>query len=72
MSLKRIISLGLSLIMFVLVFSNYSCKSRKSVCEANGQYKTKKIKKNKSGYGSRYSYKAKPVGKTYVIRNKSR
>jgi hypothetical protein len=27
------------------------------------------MKKNKSNYGTRYGYKAKPVRKDYVIRN---
>lgn len=69
MSIKRIISIGLSLIMFCLVFTSYSCKSRKAGCDANGQNKVKKMKKNKSGYGTRYDYKAKPIRKHYVIRN---
>jgi hypothetical protein len=72
MSIKRIVSIGLSLIMFLFVFSNSSCKSRKAGCEANGTYKNKKMKKNKSSYGSRYSYKPKPVRKSYVIKNKSK
>ena len=72
MSIKRILSLGLSLTMFFFLFSGSSCKSRKAGCDANGQYKTKKMKKNKSGYGSRYGYKAKPVRKPYVIKNKSK
>jgi hypothetical protein len=72
MNIKRIIAIGLSLIMFLLVFTNSSCKSRKAGCEANGTYKTKKMKKNKSGYGTRYSYKPKAVRKSYVIKNKTR
>ena len=73
MSMKRIVSVGLSLvIIFCLVFSSVSCKSRKSACVSNGPYKTKKMKKNKSGYGTRYSYKVKPVKKSYVIKNKSK
>jgi hypothetical protein len=69
MSIKRIISIGLSLIVFGLAFTNASCKSRKSACDANGQYRTKKMKKNKSSYGKRYDYKSQPVKKSYVIRN---
>jgi hypothetical protein len=72
MSIKRIVAVGLSLIMFLLVFTNSSCKSRKAGCEANGTYKTKKMKKNKSGYGTRYGYKFKPVRKSYVIKNKTK
>ncbi len=72
MNVKRIISLGLSLVLFMLVFSNAACKSRKGLCEANGRYQTKKIKKNKSSYGKRYSYKSRPVEKSYVIRNKNK
>ncbi|MEI7725660.1 MAG: hypothetical protein WCK09_11185 [Bacteroidota bacterium] len=70
MSLKRLFSIGLALIMMCMVFTTSSCRSRRAGCDANGNYKTKKIKKNKSGYGTRYSYKSKPVGKSYVIRNK--
>jgi hypothetical protein len=70
MNIKRIVSIGLSLIMLCMVTAGTSCKSRKAGCEANGQYKTKKMKKNKSSYGTKYSYKAKPVRKPYVIRNK--
>jgi hypothetical protein len=69
MNIKRIISTGLALIMLCLMFSGSSCKSRKAGCDANGQYKTKKMKKNKSGYGTKYGYKTKPVRKSYVIRN---
>lgn len=71
MNLKRIISISLSLVFFTLVFTTASCKSRKSICDANGQYNVKKHKKNKSGYGTRYDYKSKPVRKSYVIRNKN-
>jgi hypothetical protein len=69
MNIKRIISIGLSLIIFCLAFTSSSCKSRKAGCDANGQYKTKKMKKNRSSYGTRYDYKNKPVKKSYVIRN---
>lgn len=69
MNLKRIISIALTLIMLCAVVMGTSCKSRKASCYDNGQYKAKKLKKNKSGYGTRYSYKAKPVKKSYVIRN---
>jgi hypothetical protein len=72
MGIKRIISLVLSLLIFSLAFTGTSCKSRKAGCEANGQYQTKKHKKNKSRYGIKYNYKAKPVKKPYVIRNKSK
>ncbi|MFZ4523299.1 MAG: hypothetical protein ACOYNC_16440 [Bacteroidales bacterium] len=69
MNIKRIISIGLSLVMLCMVVPGTSCKSRKAACEANGTYKTKKHKKNKSGYGSRYGGKSKPVRKAYVIKN---
>jgi len=46
-----------------------SCNSRKSICESNRVYQSKKIKKNKSQYNTRYSYKGKPVRKDYVLRN---
>jgi hypothetical protein len=71
--MKRIISVALSLIVFITVIAiSTSCKSRKSACVTNGPYKTQKMKKNKNKYGSRYGYKAKPVRKTYVIKNKRR
>ncbi len=70
MNIKRIISIGLSLVMLFLVIPGSSCKSRKAGCEANGPYKSKKIKKNKNKYGTWYGPKSKPTRKTYVIRNK--
>ncbi|MEI7898246.1 MAG: hypothetical protein WCJ26_14505 [bacterium] len=70
MNIKRTTSIGLSLIIFMLAFTAGSCKSRKAGCDANGQNKTMKMKKNKSRYSSRYEYKSKPVRKSYVIRNK--
>ncbi len=70
MSRKRVISIGLLLAMFIMVCINTSCKSRKGVCDANRQSKTMKMKKNRSNYGVRYSFKSKPVGKSYVIRNR--
>jgi hypothetical protein len=72
MKFTRIVSVGLSLIIFLTVVTSSSCKSRKSACVSNGPYKTKKMKKNKSGYGSKYSYKAKPTRKPYVIKNKTK
>ena len=72
MSIKRLLSIFLSVLIFSLAFSGTSCKSRKAGCELNGQYQNKKHKKNKSRYGTRYGYKAKPVKKSYVIRNKSK
>jgi hypothetical protein len=69
MNVKRFFYIGLSLIMFAVGLGNTSCKSRKAGCQANGTYKTKKMKKNKSSYGTRYGYKSKPVRKPYVIRN---
>ncbi len=70
MSIKRMVSIGLTLIMFCLLFAGSSCKSRKAGCEANGQFKSKKMKKNKSNYGTKYDYKTRPVKKNYMIRNK--
>lgn len=67
---KRLIYIGLSLLIGMLALTSTSCKSRKAGCEANGTYQSKKHKKNKSGYGTRYSYKTKAVRKAYVIRNK--
>ena len=58
--------------MFVLVFAGTSCKSRTAICDSNRQNKTMKMKKNKSSYGTKYSFKSRPVRKAYVIRNKSR
>ncbi|MDP1623809.1 MAG: hypothetical protein Q8M08_15895 [Bacteroidales bacterium] len=70
MSVKRITSIGLCLILFCLVITSSSCKSRKASCYSNSQYKTKNMKKNKSSYGTRYGYKTKAVRKAYIIRNK--
>jgi hypothetical protein len=72
MNIKRTISLFLSIVIFCMAFTSSSCKSRKSACITNGPYKTKKMKKNRSGYGSKYSYKAKPSRKAYVIKNKTK
>ncbi|MCX6307090.1 MAG: hypothetical protein NT040_19160 [Bacteroidetes bacterium] len=69
MNIKRIISIGLSLVILCLAVPGSSCKSRTAACRVDGPYKTKKMKKNKSSYGSKYSYKVKPVRKAYVIRN---
>ncbi len=58
-------------IMVVVSFSGLtSCKSRQSICEANNQYKPKKIKKNRNNYSTKFSYQGKPTRKNYVIRNK--
>jgi len=54
------------------MFAGSSCKSRKAGCEANGTYRSKKIKKNKSSYAKRYDYKTRSVRKTYVIKNSSK
>ncbi|MEI6434570.1 MAG: hypothetical protein WCP32_06985 [Bacteroidota bacterium] len=70
MNIKRHIAIGLSLLFLFLGGVNTSCKSRKAMCDANSKYNAKKLKKNKSNYGSRYSFKSKPVRKAYVIRNK--
>lgn len=70
MSSKRTITVILSLFILSLLFTATSCRSKRSTCEANRPSKANKIKKNKSGYNTKYSYKSKPVRKTYVIRNK--
>jgi hypothetical protein len=69
MRIKRIISIGLSILMISFSVAGSSCKSRKASCEVNGTYKSKKMKKNKSSYGKRYGYKSKSVRKAYVIKN---
>ena len=69
MNTRRFISIGLCMVIFTLVFTGTSCKSRKAVCDANRQNKNLKMKKNKSGYGIKYGFKSKPVKKSYVIRN---
>jgi hypothetical protein len=70
MSIKTVTSIILSLLFFGLGTINTSCKSRKAVCDANSQYKSQKIKKNRSNYNVKYGFKAKPVRKSYVIRNR--
>jgi hypothetical protein len=70
MSIKTFTSIILSFLFLGLGAINTSCKSRKAVCDANSQYKSKKIKKNRSNYNVKYGFKAKPVRKTYVIRNR--
>ncbi len=72
MRAKRLSHIGLFLVMLALIFPVTSCKSRKAVCDANRPDKTMKLKKNKSSYNTKYSFKSKPVRKAYVIRNKSR
>jgi len=69
-SIKRVITIGLSAIILCIGFTESSCKSRKAGCDANGQFKTRKMKKNRSNYGVKYDYKSRPVRKNYVIRNK--
>ncbi len=66
---RRAISLLLPLLVIFLSVSFTSCKSEKATCEANRHSKVNKMKKNRSNYSTRYSYKAKPVRKDYVIRN---
>lgn len=70
MHTKRVISIGLVLCFFMLTVATTSCKSRKGVCVSNGQSKSVKMKKNRSNYGKIYDFKSKPVGKSYVIRNR--
>jgi hypothetical protein len=72
MIIRRIINLGLILLIILLAFSNVSCRSRKVECHSNGQYKSQKLKKNKSKYNALYGQKSRPVKKSYVIKNKSR
>ncbi len=70
MSTKRVISIGLSLIFFIMICITTSCNSGKAVCDSNHLGKPPKLKKNKSNYGVVYEHKSKPVGKNYVVRNR--
>ena len=70
MSVKRYIIVFLSILFLGIGGMTTSCKSREAICEANQVYSKKKIKKNKSRYGTKYGYKSKPTRKAYVIRNK--
>ncbi len=69
MKIKRLIFYLLPIVFFTITPFLSSCKSRKSICDANRVYQPKKLKKNKSNYGSKYNYKGKPVRKDYVLRN---
>ncbi len=69
MNRKRMISPGLCLVIFLMFSTLVSCKSRKALCEANRPDKVLKMKKNKSSYNTKFSFKTRPVRKAYVIRN---
>lgn len=69
MSINRTFSIGLLIFSLLILSVSPGCKSRKGVCDANNQYSMKKMKKNRSNYGTRYEFKSKPVKKNYVIRN---
>jgi len=72
MGIKRVVSVGLCLLIICVGSGTSSCKTRSAGCEAHGVTRTKQMKKNRNHYNSRYSVKVKPVKKTYVIRNKRR
>jgi hypothetical protein len=59
----------LLLIVGMVPVLSYSCKSRESLCYSVSYNKKYHHKKNRSSYNKRYSYKAKPVRKDYVIKN---
>ncbi len=69
MNIKRATYIGIVLGLFIMVCSMTACNSRMSTCDARGSGNSVKMKKNRSNYGAMYDYKAKPVGKNYVIRN---
>ena len=65
---KRIVSVVFYILLSIVICTITSCSSHKASCDAH-QTKSSIMKKNKSGYGARYSYKGKPARKAYVIRN---
>lgn len=69
-TIRNFIRLCIVVLMLFSFSSVTSCKSRQSICEANNQYKPKKIKKNKSSYGTKFGFQSKPTRKNYVIRNR--
>ncbi len=69
MNAKRAFSVLLTLVVIFGSATFSSCKSNKATCEANRHNKSKTMKKNRSNYGSRYTFKYRPVHKDYVIRN---
>jgi hypothetical protein len=69
-TIRNFLRLCLVILMLFSLNSLTSCKSRQSICEANSQYKPKKIKKNKSNYGTKFGFQSKPTRKNYVIRNR--
>lgn len=73
MSLRRAITLLLAILLLLPAAGSLtSCKAKNKVqCHSYGDYKSKKTKRNRSAYGTRYSNKAKPVRKPYVIKNKT-
>ncbi len=71
MTLRRFYSFFIIAVLSgAFLIAGSACKSRKSICESNKTYSTKKVKKNKSNYGVKYGFKAKPVKKNYVIKNR--
>jgi len=68
--MKRILVFGLILFLVCAGILGTSCTSRKSACYSDWQYKSKKLKKNRSNYGTIYDVKTKPVRKSYFISNK--
>jgi len=50
-------------------FSSCSNRSREAVCKGNSPSKGYSLRKNKSRYNQKYSYKTKSVRKDYVIKN---
>jgi len=60
------------IILLFIIFCHLlmpSCRSRKTVCDANRQYKTIKVSKNRNRHEIPYKNKPLPVKKDYIIRN---
>lgn len=72
MGIKKAVSLGMILVIFSLGLAGTSCQTRQAGTSSRGVSKTKQMKKNRNQYGKRYSLKAKPARKDYIIRNKRR
>jgi len=60
-------NLRLLLLLCSILLLNISCASRKSICEANRQYKTVKTGQKRGKSGIPYTNKSRPVKKYYVV-----
>jgi hypothetical protein len=68
---KTIVRLLIVCLLLPVVFM-VSCSrsgSGKAMCESNGTYKKYDHKRGQGQYNKKYSYKASPTRKDYVIKN---